>query len=112
MDELAKRREQLMQMRTAELNRLKTARYDAREYIQDHVKYLEQQLAEVERKINKLMQQSEELSAARKVLMSVPGVGPVTANILLIRLPEIRKLGPKAVAALAGLAPMVNQGGS
>jgi transposase len=112
MDELAKRREQLMQMRTAELNRLKTARYDAREYIQDHVKYLEQQLAEVEQQINKLMQQSEELSAARKLLMSVPGVGPVTANILLIRLPEIRKLGPKAVAALAGLAPMVNQSGS
>ncbi len=77
MDELAKRREQLMQMRTAELNRLKTARYDAREYIQDHVKYLEQQLAEVERKINELMQQSEELSAARKLLMGVPGVGPV-----------------------------------
>ena len=112
MDELAKRREQLMQMRTAELNRLKTARYDAREYIQDHVKYLEQQLAEVEQQINKLMQQSEELSAALKLLMSVPGVGPVTANILLIRLPEIRKLGPKAVAALAGLAPMVNQSGS
>jgi len=112
MDELAKRREQLMQMRTAELNRLKTARYDAREYIQDHVKYLEQQLAEVEQQINKLMQQSEELSAALKLLMSVPGVGPVTANILLVRLPEIRKLGPKAVAALAGLAPMVNQSGS
>jgi transposase len=112
MDELAKRREQLMQMRAAELNRLKTARYDAREYIQDHVKYLEQQLAEVEQQINKLMQQSEELSAALKLLMSVPGVGPVTANILLIRLPEIRELGPKAVAALAGLAPMVNQSGS
>ena len=44
--------------------------------------------------------------------MSVPGVGPVTANILLIRLPEILKLGPKAVAALAGLAPMANQSGS
>jgi transposase len=29
MDELAKRREQLMQMRTAELNRLKTVHYDA-----------------------------------------------------------------------------------
>jgi transposase len=54
------------------------------------VKYLEQQLAEVERKINELMQQSEELSAARKLLMGMPGVGPVTANILLIRLPEIR----------------------
>jgi transposase len=112
MDELAKRREQLMQMRTAELNRLKTARYAAREYIKELLKYIEQQLAKVEQQINELMQQSEQLSAARKLLMSVPGVGPVTANILLIRLPEILTLGPKAVAALAGLAPMANQSGS
>jgi transposase len=112
MDELAKRREQLMQMRTAELNRLKTARYTARERIQKHLEFLEQELADVEREINEMMQQSEELSAARKLLMSVPGVGPVTANILLIRLPEILTLGPKAVAALAGLAPMANQSGS
>jgi hypothetical protein len=76
------------------------------------LEFLEQELADVEREINELMQQSEELSAARKLLMSVPGVGPVTANILLIRLPEILTLGPKAVAALAGLAPMANQSGS
>ena len=101
-----------MQMRTAELNRLKTARYTARERIQKHLEFLEQELADVEREINELMQQSEELSAARKLLMSVPGVGPVTANILLIRLPEILTLGPKAVAALAGRAPMANQSGS
>ncbi len=45
--------------------------------IQEHLKYLEKELAKVERKINELMQQSEQLSAARKLLMSVPGVGPV-----------------------------------
>jgi transposase len=91
MDELAKQREQLMQMRTAELNCLKTARYTARERIQRHLEFLEQEPADVEREINELMRQSEELSAARKLIMSVPGVGPVTANILLIRLPEILK---------------------
>ena len=112
MDELAKRREQLMQMRTAELNRLKTTRCAARELIQKHLEYLEQELAEVERKIDELMKQSNELSAACDLLMSVPGIGRVTANILLIRLPEILKLGPKAIAALAGLAPMANQSGS
>jgi transposase len=90
MDEPAERREQLMQMRTAKLNRLKTARYTARERIQKHLEFLEQELADVEREINELMQQSEELSAARRPLMSVPGAGQFTANILLIRLPEIR----------------------
>jgi transposase len=89
MDELANWREQLMQMRTAELNRLKTAHHTARECIQKHLEFLEQELADAEREISKLMNQSEELLAARQLLMSVPGVGLVTANILLIRLPEI-----------------------
>jgi transposase len=53
---------------------------------EEFLKYIDQQLAKVKQQINELMQQSEELSAARKLLMSVPGVGPVTANILLIRL--------------------------
>jgi transposase len=60
------------------------------------LEYLEQELAEVERKIDELMKQSNELSAARDLLMSVPGVGRVTANILLIRLPEILKLGHRS----------------
>jgi hypothetical protein len=59
MDELAKQREQLMQMRTAELNCLKTARYTARERIQRHLEFLEQEPADVEREINELMRQSE-----------------------------------------------------
>jgi transposase len=74
------------------------------ESIQKHLQWLEQELAEVERKIDELMKQSDELSAARDLLMSVPGVGKVTAKIL--------RLGPKAVAALAGLAPMANQSGT
>jgi len=40
-----------MQMRTAELNRLKTARYAAREYIEELLKYIEQQLAKVEHRV-------------------------------------------------------------
>ena len=42
-----------MQMRIAELNCLKNA---AREYIQKHLEYLEQELAEVERRIDELIQ--------------------------------------------------------
>jgi len=65
------------------------------------LEYIEQQLAEVERKIDELMKQSSELSAARELLMSVPqGDGQRPAYSLARN---------KAVAALAGLAPMTNQ---
>jgi len=59
-------------MHTAELNHLKIARYNAREYIQEHLEYLEQELADVERKIDELMKQSNELPAARELFISVP----------------------------------------
>jgi len=53
--ELVKRKEQLMQFRLEELDRLKVARYNVREYIKEHLEYLEQELAYTERKINELM---------------------------------------------------------
>jgi transposase len=38
-------------------------------------------------------------------MRSVPGVGPVTAAALLALVPELGSRSPKAIAALAGLAP-------
>jgi transposase len=88
MDELAKRREQLIQIRTAELNRLKTAGYATREYIEELLKYIEQQLAKVEQHINATVRRAlGGAQAADECAWS----RPVTANILLIRLPEILK---------------------
>lgn len=44
-------------------------------------------------------------------LMSVPGVGPITAAALLIDLPELGTLNRAQIAALAGLAPMAHDSG-
>jgi len=49
--------------------------------------------------------------AERAVLESVPGVGPVVAATLVAELPELGTLGPKQVAALAGLAPRTRESG-
>lgn len=35
----------------------------------------------------------------------MPGIGPVLSAILLAGLPELGRLGPKPIAALAGIAP-------
>jgi transposase len=45
------------------------------------------------------------------LLVSVPGVGPVVARTLLAELPELGRLDPREIAALAGLAPFTRQSG-
>tara|TARA_R110000787_G_scaffold286307_2_gene404051 strand:+ start:91 stop:1029 length:939 start_codon:yes stop_codon:yes gene_type:complete len=44
-------------------------------------------------------------------LMTIPGVGRLTATILVIDMPELGHLDSKKIAALAGLAPMTQQSG-
>lgn len=44
-------------------------------------------------------------------LMTIPGIGRLTATTMLIDMPELGHLDSKKIAALAGLAPMTQQSG-
>lgn len=44
-------------------------------------------------------------------LMTIPGIGRLTAATMLIDMPELGHLDSKKIAALAGLAPMTQQSG-
>ncbi len=44
-------------------------------------------------------------------LMTIPGIGRLTATILMIDMPELGHLDSKKIAALAGLAPMTQRSG-
>ena len=46
-----------------------------------------------------------------QLLQSVPGVGPVTAQMLLAHLPELGTLSRKQIAALVGVAPLNRDSG-
>src|SRR5690606_16122905 len=45
------------------------------------------------------------------LLASVPGVGKTISRTLLAELPELGRLNPRQIAALAGLAPFTRQSG-
>ena len=49
---------------------------------------------------------------AYRILMSVPGIGPVTAAALLGWLPELGQLDSRQAAALAGTAPFARDSGA
>jgi transposase len=112
LSELVTRRRQIIQMKTAEsqrLQRLSAARL--RRSITRLIKALEKELASVDHDIGETLAASPVWQEAEALLTSVPGVGDVTARTLIAELPELGTLTRRQVAALAGVAPYTQQSG-
>jgi transposase len=108
---LVVRRRQLRRQRAAE--RTRTGRADAivRPSIAAVVAFLSTQIAALDRQIAAALALDPATAASARLLQSAPGVGPVIAATLLAELPELGHLDAKAIAALAGVAPITRQSG-
>jgi transposase len=103
---LAKRRDQLVLMRAQEKNRRSEA--DDRvmaERIGRLIDVLDHEIAEIEADISALIKAEPEIAEDAQLMRSLPGIGPVACMQLIAQMPELGRVGPKQVAALAGLAP-------
>lgn len=110
---LVNRRDQLMQMRVAEKNRLAlNASAAVRKNLQAHIKWLDKNLADTDRATGQLIKASPLWCATEELLLNVPSVGCVTAHVLISRLPELGQLNRKQISALAGLAPFNRDSGA
>jgi transposase len=109
--DLLARRRQLIQMRTAEKNRLSSAPKRIRKQIMEHIEWLESQLKYVDKDVQGMIRNSPVWQEKANLLASVPGVGKVTAATLLACLPELGDLDRRQIAALAGLAPFNKDSG-
>jgi transposase len=108
---LITRRRQLIDFRTAETNRLSTAHPSMRPNIEALLTYLNQQIADLEPKIEQFIQNHPDFKSKDDLLRSVPGIGPVTSAIMISDLPELGKLDRKKIAALVGVAPFNDDSG-
>jgi transposase len=111
LSDLMGRRCQLIEMLTAEKNRLGTVRKPARPRIEKHIAWLEDELVGINQEINQFIQQSPSFKQKDNILRSTPGVGSVTAATLISDLPELGKLDRKEIASLVGVAPFNNDSG-
>ena len=103
---LAKRRDQLVLMRAQEKNRRSEADDRAMaERIGRFIEVLDGEIEEIEADIRTLIKTEQEISDDAQLMRSVPGVGPVACMQLIAQMPELGHVGPKQIAALAGLAP-------
>lgn len=100
------RRRQVLEMLSAEKNRLNTAASRVREHIKAHVVWLEQELANIDGDLRRTIQESPVWREKDTLLQTVPGVGPVLSATLVAELPELGTLNRKQIAALVGVAPL------
>jgi transposase len=108
---LVARRRQLLDMRTAERNRLGMAPARLARGIRDHVTWLDRQIGRLDDELTAAIQASPVWRAKDDLLRDVPGVGPVVSRTLLSELPELGTLSRKRIAALAGVAPVARDSG-
>jgi len=109
---LLTRRRQLVEMLTAEKNRLASARKPIRTSLRAHIAWLERALQQTDADLAEAIQQSPVWREKDELLRSVPGVGPVLTTTLLANLPELGTLTGKQIAALVGVAPLNRDSGT
>jgi transposase len=108
---LVKRRKQVLEMLVSENNRLENADPEVVSYIQDTITLLQKQLVELEQAIHSLIDNTPDLKGKQDLLLSVPGVGQVTASTLTAQLPELGTCNRKEIATLVGVAPISHDSG-
>lgn len=106
------RRRQLLEMRTAESNRLGMASSGVAKRIRAHLKWLQKELCRTDTELDDAVEANAVFKENEVLLRSVPGVGPVLARTLLAELPELGTLSPKRLSALVGVAPFNRDSGT
>jgi len=110
--ELVSRRRQLVDMLAAEMNRYRQARNrPLQKRINAHVTWLTRAIEELEDDIKRLIRSSPVWRETENLLMSVPGIGDITAHALIADLPELGHLDRRRIAALVGIAPLNRDSG-
>ena len=110
--QLVTRRRQLIELRTAENNRMETlVSKPVRKSVQQVVELLNKQIKRIEKEILALLESDDEWKDKGEIIQSTPGIGPVTVATLLAELPELGVLNRQEISALVGLAPFNRDSG-
>jgi transposase len=121
-DELQQRlayRDDCVAMRVQERNRLHALLYHStivptiQQRLELHIQYLTQQIKDLDREIDRLLNSPHAWAASALYLQSIPGIGANTAAWILTATLNFTSCdSPEEVTAFAGLAPHLRQSGS
>ena len=112
LQSLARRRDQLVEIRARQKKHLAEAfDDDVAADIAALIAQLDERIRALEDIIHKAIDETGRSAEDYAIMTSTPGVAEVTALTLLAHMPELGQRSPKAIAALAGLAPIDNASG-
>jgi transposase len=110
--DLVARRQQVLELRTAETNRRQqTVRRELQDSIDAVIEVLNEQLTDLVRQMAELIETDPEWRGRDRLLQSVKGMGPITSCVLVAELPELGRLDHKQIAKLVGVAPLNRESG-
>lgn len=73
---------------------------------------LDSQIGDLERRIESAIAQEETSADKARLLRSIPGIGPVSAAMLIAEMPELGRMTSGEAAAMTGLAPVPHDSGA
>ncbi len=110
--ELVTRRRQLVGLRASEKQRRHSARSTrVQQSIRTVMATIEKELENIDRDIDDLIRNSPVWREREQLLRTFKGVGPVTARIVVAKLPELGKIDRQEISCLVGLAPLNKDSG-
>ena len=109
--ELLEHRRQLTTQLTEVESRLPLAGPTLGKLLGVQQKFLEQQIAKVEKMIEQLIDQDPDLKNKSARLQQIKGVGPVLAATVLAYVPELGKIDDSQLSALLGVVPYAADSG-
>lgn len=101
--------------RQRERNRLQAglSAPEVTEAIEEHISFLDEQIQQLERRIQDHIDQHPDLKADKELLISIPGISDTVAATFLAEIPDVRLFAQAdQVAAFAGLTPGEHRSGS
>jgi transposase len=113
--DLCDRRGQLVRMLASEKNHRHAAKGSSPKVLKNidrHVRFLEQQIEDLEERMDGIVAQSDTFRARDEILRSIVGIGPQVSRTLLVHLPELGSGTRQSIAALVGLAPFAADSGT
>ena len=113
LQQLVRRRLDLVTHCAAEKNRLQNPGVCdfVKASCQAVLKALEGELKNLEAEITRQVSKDKVLEEKKALILGVPGLGEVSAHILLTCLPELGQVSHKELASLVGVAPYARQSG-
>jgi transposase len=108
---LVMRRRQLIDMRTAEKNRLATSHARLHADIKAHIEWLNKRIDDVDKDMDDMLRQSPVWLENATLLTSVKGIGNTASATLLALLPELGQLNRRRISALVGICPFNRDSG-